>query len=286
MIEPLQKDDALLGDIQSAQPEGFCFWWLGQSGFLIKWQEHLLLFDPYLSDSLTRKYEGTSKPHTRMSEQVVDPHKLTGVEVVTSSHNHTDHLDSETLLSLKTANPRITLVLPTANVDFARRRLGPVAPQFFPVDEDETHTVGPFEFTPVAAAHNEVDRDDKGRCLYLGYVVKFGEFCVYHSGDTLWHDGLVKSLMPHDIDVAFLPINGNRPERRVAGNLSGLEAAALGRAIGAKVIVPCHYHLFEFNTEEPDEFTAAYEHLGVEGWVMKMGERGDYTKAVSSQSES
>lgn len=286
MIEPLQKDAALLGDIESVRPEGFCFWWLGQSGFLIKWQQHLLVFDPYLSDSLTRKYEETEQPHVRMSERVIDPHQLTGVEVVTSSHNHTDHLDSETLLSLKTANPRLNLVLPAANVVFARQRLGPMAPEFTPVDEDQIHTVGAFEITPVAAAHNEVERDARDQCLYLGYVVKFGDFCVYHSGDTLWHDGLVKSLLPHDIDVAFLPINGNRPERGVAGNLSGMEAAALGRAVGAKVVVPCHYHMFEFNTEEPDEFIAAYEHLGVNGWVMKLGERGDYTKAVSSQPQS
>jgi L-ascorbate metabolism protein UlaG (beta-lactamase superfamily) len=285
MIEPLQKNDEFLADVDSAQPDGFCFWWLGQSGFLLKWQGHLLLFDPYLSDSLTRKYEGTSKPHVRMSELVVDPHKLTGVEVVTSSHNHTDHLDSETLLSLKTANPRISLVIPEANLAFARKRLGPVAPQFVPVDEDETHSVGPFEFTPVAAAHNTVERDEQGRCLYLGYIVKFGDFSVYHSGDTLWHDGLVKSLLPHNIDVAFLPINGNRPERKMAGNFSGIEAAALGRAIGAKAVVPCHYHMFEFNSEEPDEFVAAYDHLGVDGWVMKLGERGDYSGSAMVKPE-
>jgi L-ascorbate metabolism protein UlaG (beta-lactamase superfamily) len=29
-------------------------WWLGLSGFLIQWQGHHLLLDPYLSDSLTK----------------------------------------------------------------------------------------------------------------------------------------------------------------------------------------------------------------------------------------
>jgi len=285
MIVPFQKDEALLADIHSAEPEGFCFWWLGQSGFLVKWQGQMLLFDPYLSDSLTRKYEGTDQPHVRMSELVVDPHHLTGVDVVTSSHNHTDHLDSETLLSLKTANPKLQLVLPAANTRFARRRLGPEAPKFVPVGEHETHQVGPFEFTGIAAAHNEVERDEEGRCLFLGYVVKFGDFCIYHSGDTLWHDDLVRALLPFNIDMAFLPINGNRPERKVAGNLTGIEAAALGRAIGARVVVPCHYHMFEFNTDEPDEFVAMHEHLAVEGWVMKIGERGDYQQRERQAAE-
>ncbi|HAO96788.1 MAG TPA: hypothetical protein DCQ96_12085, partial [Verrucomicrobiales bacterium] len=75
MIEPLQKDDLLIEDMVGVEGAEDCFhvWWLGQSGFLLKWNGHFLLFDPYLSDSLTRKYEGTDKPHVRMSELVVDP---------------------------------------------------------------------------------------------------------------------------------------------------------------------------------------------------------------------
>ncbi|HEX5169675.1 MAG TPA: MBL fold metallo-hydrolase, partial [Cyclobacteriaceae bacterium] len=72
--------------------DSFDIWWLGQSGFLIQWNHVLVLFDPYLSDSLTKKYLSTNKPHTRMSELVIEPQLLTGVDIVTSSHNHTDHL--------------------------------------------------------------------------------------------------------------------------------------------------------------------------------------------------
>jgi len=56
---------------------------MGQSGFLIKWQGRGLLFDPYLSDSLTAKYADTDKPHVRMVERVIDPAKLTGIAAVT-----------------------------------------------------------------------------------------------------------------------------------------------------------------------------------------------------------
>jgi L-ascorbate metabolism protein UlaG (beta-lactamase superfamily) len=43
---------------------------------------------------LTKKYAATDKPHTRMSELVVRPGLLKNVSIVTSSHNHTDHLDA------------------------------------------------------------------------------------------------------------------------------------------------------------------------------------------------
>ena len=109
MIQPLQKDQELLEDIANAPQaaDQFHVWWLGQSGFLIQWNGHHLLFDPYLSDSLTRKYATTDKPHVRMTELVVNPAKLDMVDVVTSSHNHTDHLDGETLQPVDGGQPRI-----------------------------------------------------------------------------------------------------------------------------------------------------------------------------------
>src|SRR5215831_20240085 len=93
-----QKDEAFLADVRRALSSGgFHLWWLGQSGFLVVNNGRALLLDPYLSDSLTRKYAGTDKPHERMTERVIAPEKLTFIAAATCSHNHTDHLDPETL---------------------------------------------------------------------------------------------------------------------------------------------------------------------------------------------
>src|SRR5262245_8562803 len=112
MIEPLQADDALLADIAAGprRPGHLRVWWLGQSGFLVQWQDRQLLLDPYLSDSLTAKYANSDRPHVRMTRRVVDPLRLREVDVVTSSHNHTDHLDAETLRPLMSANPEVRIV--------------------------------------------------------------------------------------------------------------------------------------------------------------------------------
>ena len=274
MISPLLKDDALLTDIHEADEgaDHFIVWWLGQSGFLIKWNRQFLLFDPYLSDSLTEKYAATDKPHVRMTELVVDPAKLDFIDVITSSHNHTDHLDATTIAALSAANPDLKLVLPQANFEFARDRLGGSAPELIALDENTQATVGGFKFTGVAAAHNEIDRDADGRCHYLGFLVEFGPWCVYHSGDTLWHPGLVPSIVPFKPNLMLLPINGNRPERRVAGNLNGTEAAALARACNANMVIPCHYDMFEFNTESPEEFSTTCERIGQPHRVLLNGE--------------
>lgn len=238
----------------TATNDAFDIWWMGQSGFLIQWNKKCLLFDPYLSDSLTKKYASTSKPHVRMSERAIDPALLNMIDVVTSSHNHTDHLDAETLIPLLKINPGIVLLIPEANRDFVCDRLG--CDRDFPIgltDGEQAEMKG-FRFYGVPAAHNDLERDEKGRCRFMGYVVRFGDFTIYHSGDTLWFEGLEKILQPFAVDVAFLPINGNDPSRGVAGNLDPREAAELGKAIGAGFVIPHHYHMFTFNTADPNAF--------------------------------
>lgn len=269
------KDEAFLADVREAQADrsGFHLWWLGQSGFLLQWQGRHLLFDPYLSDSLTEKYAATDKPHVRMTERVVAPDRLGFVDVVTSSHAHTDHLDAETLRPILASNDKIELIIVEGNRDLVADRL--VVPREVPLglDAGESVRVAGFRLHAVPAAHEQIERDESGRHKFLGYVVEFAGGTVYHSGDTMRYDGMAELLEQWTIDVAILPINGRAPERRVAGNLSGREAAELAHDMGARCVIPCHYDMFEFNTATPDEFVAACGELGQRFRVLGAGER-------------
>ena len=106
-------------------------------------------------------------------------------------------------------------------------------------------------------------------------MARFDGQTIYHSGDTLLHDGLIPALAPFKPDVALVPINGNKPERRVAGNMDGFEAAQLARAVRAGVAVPHHFDLFEFNTAPPDEFEAECRRLGQRFRTLRHGEGMD-----------
>jgi len=71
---------------------------------------------------------------------------------------------------------------------------------------------------------------------------------VYHSGIDRY-SGMAEKLRTFGVHVALFPINGPPLKRRVAGNLSGPEAAQLAKDISAKggntfVTSKC----FEFNT--------------------------------------
>lgn len=279
MIRPLLQDDALLADRVAARrdPAALHVWWLGQSGFLAAWGGVSVLFDPYLSDSLTKKYAGTDKPHVRLSERVIAPERLGFVDVVTASHSHTDHLDPETLRPLAGANPGLLLVCPEAIRPLARERSGLPDARIVGLDAGEeapsSKLKAQVRISAVAAAHESLDADPQGRHLYLGFVARLGPFTIYHAGDTVRYADQAERLRPFAVDVALLPINGRAPERRVAGNLDGPEAAQLARDIGARVAVPCHYDLFAFNTASPDAFAAACGALGQPQRVLRLGER-------------
>jgi L-ascorbate metabolism protein UlaG (beta-lactamase superfamily) len=268
VIEPALSDEAFLADVESvAGDPRLHLWWLGQSGFLVKWRAWLVLLDPYLSDSLTRKYAGTGKPHVRMTRRVVDPNLLPEVMFVTATHGHTDHLDAETLRSLHHADSPTTLIAPAAIGGLAAERWGGTD-NLILMDSGQCQGFVDVGFIAVPAAHDAIEVDERARHKYLGYVVRLGPWTVYHSGDTVVYDGMVERLRPFDVDLAILPINGK------LGNMSGRDAARLAHDIGAKLVVPCHYDMFEFNTANPrDEFVPECERLGQPYKVLRAGER-------------
>jgi L-ascorbate metabolism protein UlaG (beta-lactamase superfamily) len=245
--EPYLADDAFLADVAAARAEpGVHVWWLGQSGFLVGSAGRHLLVDPYLSDALTAKYADTDTPHVRLTRRVVAPERLRFVDVVLSTHGHTDHLDGETLRAVGAP-----LVCPARIVELARERSGD---EVTGVSEGETVTVAGFGIEAVPAAH------PGDHCV--GYVIAAGGRRLYHSGDTTWVDPGARG-----VDVAFVPINGK------LNNLDGTEAARLARQVEAALAIPCHYDMFEFNTAVPDEFVAECDRIGQPCRVLRQGER-------------
>jgi L-ascorbate metabolism protein UlaG (beta-lactamase superfamily) len=273
MITPILQNDEFLAAVQAGKKQpGLRMWWLGQSGFLVQYRGSHLLIDPYLSDSLTRKYAGTDKPHVRMTARVVDPARLDFIDVVTSSHNHSDHLDGETLTPLLQANPNLTVLVSQANLGFAAERLQVPPDRLTGMVAGQPDEAGLFTFHAIPAAHESLEVDDQGHHRFIGFIIQAGLWTLYHSGDCLPFTGLAERLRHYRIDVALLPINGRDPQRGVAGNFNGEEAAELAKKIGARVAVPMHFEMFEFNTVSPDEFVAAAKRFGQSYRVLRAGE--------------
>ena len=275
MIKAFKKDKELIDEMDSllSDNDNFHLWWLGQSGFLLQWKGKRVLIDPYLSDSLTKKYAATDKPHVRMSDRVINPGQLSNISILTSSHNHTDHLDADTLIPILQNNRGVKFIIPEANREFVADRVN--CEKDFPIglNAGRSLTIDDFTFYGIPAKHNAIEKDENGNCRCMGYVISFEKHSIYHSGDTLWFDEMLDWLSPYNLDVAILPINGNNPERKVAGNLNCEEAARLGKAIGAQCVIPCHYDMFEFNTANVNDFVREAEKLGQPYKILRGGEK-------------
>lgn len=248
-------------------------WWLGQSGFLIRYRDDAILIDPYLSDSLTTKYAGTATPHVRLHPRVIAPEDLARAPLaaVLATHHHTDHLDPGTLgpivRTMTAAGRPIRVVAPEAWRELAAERAGVEPAAITGMDEGTTIQIGGMEIVAIAAAHETVEYDTRGRRKCLGYIVRSAAATVYHGGDTTVYDGQAARLRPYGVDVVILPINGR------IGNMSGADAARLAKTVGARLAVPCHYDMFEFNTADPaGEFIPECKRLGQEYRVLTMGE--------------
>lgn len=286
LIQPISKNGQLLADIAAAreQTDRFHLWWLGQSGFLVQWQGRHLLIDPYLSDSLTKKYSTTDKPHVRMTAIPIAPERLNFIDVVTSSHNHTDHLDHETLWPLLRANPQLQMIIPEANRAFVAERLK-TDPQWpLGANDGTLASAAGFQFNGLASAHEQLETDAHGNYKCLGYLIRFGPWTIFHPGDAVPYEGMAERLLElaggNVIDLALMPINGRLPERRVTGNFWGSEAAEFAHRIDARMVIPMHYEMFTFNTETPDEFAEAAEKLRQPYQVLRCGERWDSTQLL------
>ncbi|MHB1559205.1 MAG: MBL fold metallo-hydrolase [Isosphaeraceae bacterium] len=280
MIEPVKSGAELVAEIRDSIPgRGVLYvWWLGQSGFVVKSRAGLLVFDPYLSEHLTDKYAGTARPHVRMTRAPLAGGDLRDVALVLASHKHSDHIDPGTLPALMAASPGATLMLPESLLDHATS-LGLPADRLGGLDVGLTAVCGGFTVRGIASAHEGLDTDDRGRHLYLGFVVEVDGRRLYHSGDGLAYDGLAGRLGGDRFDVMFLPINGRDPARGVPGNMSAADAVDLARAVRPRFVVPHHYDMFTFNTVPVAEFDREARRLpeGVEARVLRCGERWEIT---------
>jgi L-ascorbate metabolism protein UlaG (beta-lactamase superfamily) len=280
MIEPVRDGPELIEEIRQTRPApgSLVLWWLGQSGFLIKSSSGTLVVDPYLSEHLTRKYENSARPHVRMTRALLRGGDLTDVSLILASHKHSDHLDPETLPELMAASSQAVLVLPAALLEHALS-LGLPAKRLLGTDAGKSVVAGGFAIRPVPSAHEQIDRDQAGRHLYLGYVIECQGLRLYHSGDSLAYDGLVQELGDAPFDVLFLPINGRDPRRGVPGNMTAAEAVDLAAQVRPRFLVPHHYDMFTFNTVPIATFEAEARRLppGVEARILRCAERWEIT---------
>ena len=233
---------------RQAIPDGAVgVWWLGQSSLVLKAAEEIVYVDPYLAVS-----------QRRLTPPACAPGDVTNATLVLLTHDHGDHIDPTALPGIAAASPGARFVAPRPVADRVADLVG-AANRVVPAVDGEALTIGAVEIVPVRAKHEEFDHDPERGYPHLGYILRLGGVTIYNAGDTIPFEGLVETLAPHAIDLAFLPINGRdffRTRQGTIGNFDYREAAELAVAAGIKTVVPVHYGMFAGNTVPPGHFVS------------------------------
>lgn len=231
MNPPARRGEELFDEIEKTTAQSPALWWLGHSGFVLKFQGIVFYVDPCLS---------TPPGRTRAVEPPLAAGQAANADLILCTHAHPTHMDPETLPAMLKASPRARVVLPKSAAEHADSIGVPYA-RMTTTDSDlrvEYFKGGLYgRVYSVPSAHPALDWTPLGGYPYLGYLIRFGEYTIYHAGDCRLYDGIVDRLRPYNVTVALLPIGGN-------GNFEIAEAAQLAEDIRARWLIPMHYGAF------------------------------------------
>lgn len=232
MTEPVKRGANLLEEIEDTEATaGPALWWLGHSGFIVKFQDIVFYIDPCLSDPPGRIR--TFEPPLR-GEQAIN------ADMILCTHKHDGHMDPLSLPAMLKASPRSRIIMPKSAAGHAFA-IGIPYERMTTTDSDlrvEYFKSGLYaRVYSVPSAHPTLEWTPLGGYPNLGYILRFGDVNLYHAGDCTLYEGIVNRLRPYVVSVAMLPIGGN-------GNFDITQAAQLAEDIGARWIVPMHYGTF------------------------------------------
>lgn len=269
--------------LQTKLAEGqVALFYLGQVGFLIKWNEKYLMIDGYLSDYVDRNCCSEQVQWVRNYPAPIKAEELDFVDYVLCTHTHYDHADPDTLSTLARVNSKAKYIVSAANVS-AISAYGIKKSDILGLLADkETVLEQGIAVTAIPAAHEEFHLDENGNYKEVGFRLSLCDVTLFHAGDGCPYEGLAERLV--GCDVLMLPINGRDYYRTVICDIIGCfdsrEAVLLAREVGAKLLIPTHFDLYDCNGVNPAHFVDTLKTLHFEQsfHIFAPGERYIFAK--------
>ena len=249
------------------------FAWLGHTTLLIKFDDKVILTDPMFSQRAGSF--GWVSPK-RYSKTLASTDLLPEVDVVLITHNHSDHLDED---SIKALIPKTRHFIVPLAVGELLEEWGVPHKKIFELDWWQTKSIDGLKITAVPAKHtSERGVFDKNKTLWASYSIRGKKLNLYLSGDSGWFKGLYEigeRLGP--FDVSFFEIGAYSDLRgQMEVHYTPEQAVRAHQAVRGKLMVPSGWGTFNlglFPWHEPVErFLIAANQAGIDYLIPKIGE--------------
>ena len=246
--------------------------WLGHATVLLEVEGHWVLTDPVWSDRVSPSRSVGPRRQHPVPMSLLDLPKLTAVLI---SHDHYDHLDTDTIDILVRTQDACFVVPLGIGAHLARWGVPPE--RVVELDWEQSHEVGGLTLTCTEARHFSGRSLGSNTTLWSSWVVAGRTRRVFFGGDSGYTPafaGIGERYGPFDLTI--LPI-GAYDTRWPDVHLDPAEAVRTHRELRGGVLLPIHWATFDLAFHEwsdPAEWvlTEAAEH-GVDLAVPAPGAR-------------
>lgn len=250
---------------------------IGHATFLIQMAGCNIITDPVFSSH--------AGPFGKLGpRRVIDPgipiDQLPPIDVAFISHNHYDHLDKFSVMTLA-KHSNITFIVPLG-MKKTLTKWGVQRP-VIELDWWASHTVNSVTVTAVPAQHwSRRSLFDINKTLWMGGMIKSEKSSVFFAGDTGLgsHFDDIAERFPH-IDVGLLPIGSYKPRSVMKMQHMGpLDALEAHQTLKTEYIVPIHYDVFPLGKEQfleaEQELISEAKNIGVPKNQLKVLKVGQF----------
>ncbi|TCC96471.1 MBL fold metallo-hydrolase [Pedobacter hiemivivus] len=226
--------------------------WIGQSGYILDAAGIRLVIDPYLSNSI-EEIQGL-KRMVPVPVAIEDLHP----DYIYCTHNHLDHFDPQTILSILELYPMCKIIGPISVIEHAKR-LKINGRNMVLIQQYESLELGGLKLTATPAFHSDP--------FSTGLLINDKQHTIYFSGDTEYVPelaGLITKMSGAKLDLFFVCINGK------LGNMNAEDAVRFSLDLNSEIVIPNHYGMFAENTADPSYFAFLCSAQGLNTKIMRI----------------
>jgi L-ascorbate metabolism protein UlaG (beta-lactamase superfamily) len=256
----------------NVKDKNILFFFLGQSGYVIKTSYSIIYIDPYLTNYVEDE-KGLNDPSmTRSFPPPILPENISNIDGILCTHSHVDHMDPWTLEKIP-----VPYNLYSSIGAYSKNPISFPENKLIFIEPGKEYHINEIKFTSIPAAHYDLT-DEKGRPDALTFIININKKSYLFWGDGIIYDGLIERLKKYVFDIAFIPINGRDKEREakgIIGNINAAEVAKLCNELSIDVLVPNHFDMFKNNSAYIDYFLQCINEFcpGQNVEVMNCGDR-------------